>query len=108
MAGGGGIRWDWNPSGSITLLSRFSGSGGDATTGTPSNLTTMSWRNLTTLGTDVTIAQFSTSGVQRGSETLIVNGSGTVTFRFAQETSNAAATDLDAGVSYALITRLAS
>ena len=68
----------------------------------------MNWRNLTTLATDVTIVHYSTSGVQRGSERLIVSGTGTLTFRFAQQVSNVNATNLDAGVSYAVVTRLAS
>lgn len=108
MSGGGGIRWDWNTTGTVTLHSRFVGAAGNPTGGNPGALTEMRWANTNTLAADVTVPHFSTSGVQRGSERLVVSGSGTMTLRFAQETSNVAATNFDAGVSHAVVTRLAA
>lgn len=104
---GGGFRWDWSDSGSVTFVSRAVGTSGSATSGSPTNIADMYWRAPTDFGTDVTSAQFTNLATQRGSEKLVVDGSGTLTFRFAQETSVAVATTLFAN-SHALITRLGS
>jgi hypothetical protein len=107
-AEGGGIRWDWAGTGSVSLISRYVGAPGNATSGSPNNIADMFWRDMTNLGDDVALAQFTTSVGLRGAETLVVDGSGTLTFRFAQETSNANATSIAANVSYATVTRLGS
>lgn len=104
---GGGFRWDWSDSGSVTFISRGVGAPGAATSGSPTNVADMYWRQPTDFGTDVAIAQFSNLATQRGTERLVVDGSGTLTFRFAQETSVAVATTLFTN-SHALITRLGS
>lgn len=104
---GGGFRWDWSDSGSVTFISRGVGAAGSATSGSPTNVADMYWREPTDFATDIAMAQYSNLATQRGTEKLIVDGSGTLTFRFAQETSVAVATTLFAN-SYALITRLGS
>jgi hypothetical protein len=103
----GGIRWAWSTTGSVTINSRVVGSAGQATAGTPEDLTTMRWRAGTTATTSMLIAHFSTGNAQRGQEQLVVEGSGILTFRIAQETSNASATTLFAE-SYAVVSRLGS
>ncbi|MEU4386568.1 hypothetical protein [Promicromonospora sp. NPDC023805] len=105
--GGGGIRWDWLDAGSVTFIHRAVGAAGSAATGNPSDVSSMHWRAMPDFATDVSINQFNNFTTHRGTETLVVDGSGTLTLRFAQDASNAVATTLSAE-SYALITRLGS
>lgn len=106
-SGGGGFRWDWADSGSITLISRGIAAPGATATGSPTDVSTMYWRSWINLTSDASTNHFNTSSTQRVSETLVVDGSGTLTFRFAQDASNVAATTLFAD-SYAIISRLGS
>jgi hypothetical protein len=103
----GGIRWDWSETSGVSFISRFVGSPGFATSGSANNIADMAWRHGINFGTDIALAHYSTGSVQRGSEVLIVEGSGTLTFRFAQETSSGSATTVMAGA-YAVVTRLGS
>jgi hypothetical protein len=103
----GGIRWDWAETGTVTFISRFIGAPGNATSGSVNNIADMTWRQGINFATDIALAHYTTGSIQRGSEVLTVEGAGTLTFRFAQETSNAAATTVFAGA-YAVVTRLGS
>lgn len=106
-SGGGGIRWNWSESAGVTFAARAAGSSGSATTGSQTNVADMYWRAFSAFNTVVSSNHINTFTTNRGSETLVVDGSGTLTLRWAQETSNAAATTLFAN-SYALVTRLGS
>lgn len=107
QSNGGGIRWAWADAGSVTSISRATQSAGSAATGTPDDLTSARFRAGTVLSTVLTIAHFQTGNAQQAAEQIVVDGSGTMTLQFAQETSNAGATTLFAE-SYAIITRLGS
>lgn len=106
-ASGGGIRWDWVLTGSTTILSRTIGAAGSTSTGSPPNTSDMYWRSWNQAGSDITVNFMSSAQTFRASETLVVEGSGTMTLQFSQETSAAGATTFING-SYAQITRLAS
>lgn len=106
-AGGGGIRWGWATSGSLTLLGRGITAAGSGTAGSPQDTQEMYWRNWLTLGGVPVVNQFNTSATNRISEVLLVEGSGTLTFQFAQQVSTGVATIVFSD-SYALVTRVAS
>lgn len=103
----GGIRWAWSTSGSITTLDRAILSAGQSTstTATTANIADMRLRTIVTITEEQTSAHFTTSATQLIKEWLIVEGTGSVTFRFAQQTSSASATTLMAQTN-AIITRL--
>lgn len=106
-ASGGGIRWDWTDSGAVTLLARSIGTYGPSATGGPSAASDMNWRFWNQIDTDITVVQMGTAATNRISETLVLQGSGTLTLRFAQQVSAAPLTTLLAET-YAVITRLGS
>lgn len=106
-AGGGGIRWGWATGGSVTLLGRGITAAGSGTAGSPQDTQEMYWRNWLTLSGVPTVNQFNTSATNRISEVLLVEGSGTLTFQFAQQVSTGVATTVFSD-SYALVTRVAS
>lgn len=94
----GGIRWAWSATGTATCLSRTIWSAGDSTTsGTgAAEIEGMRWRTIATLTEEQTTAHINTSTSHMLYERLICEGSGVITFRFAQQTSNASATSVDA------------
>lgn len=106
-ATGGGIRWDWVFTGSVAVVSRTIGAAGSTSTGSPPNVSDMYWRNWNQVGSDITVNFMSSAQTHRGSETLVVDGSGTMTLQFSQETSAVGATTFIAD-SYAQVTRLSS
>lgn len=106
-ASAGGFRWDWLATAGVTLRSRVIGSPGAAATSGPTAVSNMLWRNWTQFDTDIFINQMGTSTTNRVSESLVVDGAGTVTLRFAQETAAVPLTTLQADT-YALVTRLAA
>jgi hypothetical protein len=106
-AEGGGIRWAWDQGVGITNISRHSQSAGSGAAGSASDLTTTRLRGATVLTTVLQIAQFNTGVDHSMQEQVTVDGSGTLTFQFAQATSDVADTTIFAE-SYALITRLGS
>ncbi|MGC5033087.1 hypothetical protein [Micromonospora sp. DT229] len=106
-ANGGGIRWAWRSTGTVTGLSRDIGSAGSAasTTDASHNIGEMRWRQIATLDEEQVSAQYSTTTTQLIRERLIVDGAGTLVFRFAQASSNASATSLHAA-SFATVRRM--
>lgn len=92
---GGGIRWAWSDTGSVTLHSRAIHSPGEDATGDSIDISDMRLRSVITFGEEQTITDFTGFTSQRLTEELIVSGEGTVTFAFAQDTSDASATTLD-------------
>jgi hypothetical protein len=104
---GGGIRWQWAATGTVALVARSIGAAGAATAGSTTTTQDMYWRNWFTMSGLVQIAQFNNSSTNRGAETLIVDGVGTLTLQFAQNASVAVNTTLFAD-SYALLTRISA
>lgn len=106
VAAGGGFKWGWLDAGSVSFVSRLILSPGTATSGTISNIADMQYRSAGSFAA-VSIAQFAAVTNGRVQETLVADGSGTLTLQFAQNVSDADATTFLAD-SYALITRLGS
>lgn len=102
---GGGIRWAWDDSGTISLEARDIVSAGDNTTAGPSLIDHMRHRTILTIGEVQTVADFSSATSFLIEERLVVSGSGTITFQFAQQASNAGETVLFPQ-SYASVTYL--
>lgn len=103
---GGGFRWVWKATGSIVTTSRtVMTSGRTITSGTIFDIPEMQYFNFDSLTSAATVEDWTTSNSQRLSEELLVDGSGTLTFQFAQETSNAGATTLR-GESHMIVTRM--
>jgi hypothetical protein len=104
---GGGIRWAWGSTGTVTSRARTAvspGSGaGAALTVNDSNqnFRGVRMRQIAGLTEEHSIANYSGSTTQWFSEILILEGVGEVVLRFAQQASNAAATTLHAN-SYAV------
>lgn len=106
-SGGGGIRWNWSESAGVTFVHRAAASSGSATSGSQTNVADMYWRSFSAFNTVTNSNHLNTFTTNRGAETLVVDGSGTLTLTWAQDVSNAAATTLFAN-SYALVSRLGS
>jgi hypothetical protein len=106
-AEGGGIRWAWSQGAGVSNVSRHAQSAGSNAAGTASTLTTSRLRGGTVLTSVLTVVQFDTGVDHSLRETLVVDGAGTLTFQFAQETGSVNATTVFAE-SYAQITRLGS
>ena len=105
-SGGGGIRWRWGTSGSISVSeARDIVSAGDNTTAGPSLLDHMRHRSVLTLGETQLVAHIANATSFLIEERVVVQGSGSLTFEFAQETSNAGETVLFPQ-SYASVTYL--
>jgi hypothetical protein len=103
---GGGIRWQWAATGTVSLVARSIGAAGNPTAGSTTATQDMIWRNFLSLNV-TQVAQFNNSSTNRGAETLIVDGVGNLTLRFAQNVSTAVNTTIFAD-SYALLTRIVS
>lgn len=103
---GGGIRWQWAATGTVALVARSIGAAGNPTAGSTTATQDMIWRNFLSLNV-TQVAQFNNSATNRGAETLIVDGVGTITLRFAQNVATAVNTTIFAD-SYALLTRINS
>lgn len=102
----GGITWDWNVSaGTVTDADgRWVWGHGQATTGDVLTSTAMQMHR-SGLTTDRSVQHFTNQSPNAMREELTVTGSGELTLRFAQQTSNASATTL-AATSYARYLRL--
>jgi hypothetical protein len=105
-AGGGGIRWAWRSAGTITTLLRSILSPGAPTTGSNFDIGEMRFRSIATPGEVQTVPQYQSGSTNVIWETLLVEGSGDLIFQFAQETSNAGATSINANA-HAVYSRLA-
>lgn len=95
----GGIRWAWAVnSGSPSLLSRDIMSAGSSTSDTDGTheIADMRWRQIATLDEAQLCAHFDAAATQLIRERLLLEGTGEIVFRVAQETSNASATTLNA------------
>ncbi|TDC63872.1 hypothetical protein E1258_09505 [Micromonospora sp. KC207] len=103
----GGMRWAWSVTGTVTMLSRSILSAGESTSTTAgtANIADYRLRQIATATEEQTTAQFNNASTQLIREWLIVDGVGDVTFRFAQQASNASATTLNAA-SFATVERL--
>jgi len=102
----GGIMWDWNVSaGTVTDADgRWVWGHGQVTTGDVLTSTTMQMHR-SSYSTDRWVQHFTTQSPNAMREELTVSGSGELTLRIAQQTSNAAATTLAAST-YARYLRL--
>lgn len=107
VSGGGGIRWAWRATGSVSMLTRTILSVGSATstTATTHNVADLRHRQIATLGEEQVIAHYTNSGAAAIQEWALVDGVGELVFQFAQESSNASATTLNAN-SYATRTQI--
>jgi hypothetical protein len=94
----GGIRWAWSVSGTVTCTSRDIESPGSSTSATDgsSEIADMRMRQNATITEEQRLAHITTATTYLFTERLIVEGAGTMTLRFAQDTSNAAITRLHA------------
>lgn len=103
----GGIRWAWSSTGTVNSLNREIISAGDVATSASgaARITDMRMRQIVTLTEEQIVTQINTSTAFMINERLILEGTGTVTWRFAQQTSNASATTVDE-FSYATRTAL--
>jgi hypothetical protein len=103
---GGGIRWTWRNSGSITTYNRSISSAGDPTTGTNHSIANMRLRQIATLNELQQVPHFQNASTHAIWENLVVEGEGDIILQFSQQTANAGSTAIHAN-SYALYTRLA-
>jgi len=103
----GGMKWAWSATGTVTCTARDIMSAGETTTTTAgtANIDDMRWRQIATLGEEQSTDQYNNASTQLIAERLIVDGVGDLVFRFAQDTSNASATTLNAA-SFATVERL--
>ncbi|MBD0838776.1 hypothetical protein [Streptomyces sp. TRM68416] len=103
---GGGIKWDWNVSaGSVSDADgRWVWGHGQATTGDVLTSTALQMHR-SSMTTDRNVQHFTSQSPNAMREELTVTGSGELTLRFAQDTSNANATTL-AATTYARYLRL--
>jgi hypothetical protein len=103
---GGGITWDWDVSaGSVSDADgRWVWGHGQATTGDVLTSTAMQMHR-SGLTTDRSVQHFTSQSPNAMREDLSVTGSGEITLRFAQQSSNANATTL-AATTYARYLRL--
>lgn len=103
----GGMRWAWSVTGTVTMTARSILSAGESTSTTAgtANIADYRLRQIATATEEQTTAHFNTASTQLIRERLVVDGTGDVTFRFAQQASNASATTLNAA-SYATVERL--
>lgn len=104
----GGIRYAWSASGTVAALSRDMISPGSSTTATDGSneIADMRFRQNATLTEEQRIAHMASAATTfLIRELLIVNGTGNLTFRFAQDTSNVAITRLHSQ-SFATIRRI--
>lgn len=92
----GGIRWAWRATGTVTVTSRDIVSAGSSTSSTSaaSNIADMRFRQNATVDEEQTTAHINTTTAHMIQERVICEGSGTLIFQFAQNTSNASATTL--------------
>ncbi|MEV2236708.1 hypothetical protein [Micromonospora sp. NPDC049891] len=107
-SGGGGIKWSWAVNGgSPSLLVRDIMSVGSSTSTTDGtlNVADMRWRQIATLTEDQASAHFNAAATQLIRERLLLEGTGEIVFRFAQASSNASATTLNAA-SFATIQKV--
>lgn len=106
---GGGMRWAWaTTSGTVTCYSRLIHSAGQTPgSGNAAEIPEMRLRMIATPSEVQTTAHFTTNTSMAIQETLVCAGApeGTLTFRFAQESSSSSATTLD-DTSYALVQRI--
>ena len=104
---GGGIKWAWGSTGTVSSLARTAitpGSGaGAALTVNDSNqnFRGVRMRQIAGLTEEHVIANYSGSTTQYFGEDLVLEGTGLLVLRFAQQASNAASTTLHAN-SYAI------
>ncbi|MEU8185999.1 hypothetical protein [Micromonospora carbonacea] len=103
----GGIRWAWRSTGTVTLAARDIMSAGQAATTTAgtANIDYVRWRQIATIGEEQTSAHYDVASTQLIRERLLVDGVGTIIFQFAQASSNASATTLNAA-SYATVSQV--
>ncbi|MFF0823070.1 hypothetical protein ACFYUR_22135 [Micromonospora haikouensis] len=103
----GGIQWAWRVTGTVTLAARDIMSAGQAATTTAgtANIDYLRWRQIATVGEAQVSAHFDTASTQLIRERLLCDGVGTIIFQFAQATSNASATTLNAA-SYATVAQV--
>jgi hypothetical protein len=90
----GGIRWAWSVTGTVTCTSRDIASPGSSTSATDgsSEIADMRLRQNATITEEQLVAHITTATTYAFTERLVVEGAGTIVFRFAQHTSNAAIT----------------
>jgi len=103
---GGGITWDWDvTAGTVSDADgRWVWGHGQATTGDVLTSTALQMHR-SALSTDRSVQHFTTQSPNAMREEMTVTGSGEITLRFAQQTSNASATTL-AATTYARYLRL--
>lgn len=103
----GGMRWAWRSTATVTLISRDIISAGESTSTTAgtANVADMRIRQIATLTEEQVTNHFNNATTQLIRERLVVDGEGEIVFRFAQATSNASATTLNAA-SFATVRRL--
>lgn len=105
QTGGGGIRWAWEVTGTVSMSARdvmSSGSGTSTTDGT-ANIADLRWRQIATLDEEQTVANYNNASTHLIRERCLVDGVGELVFKFAQQASNAGATVLHQN-SYAIST----
>ena len=100
---GGGIKWAWGSTGTVSSLARTAITPGSAPTSLSSNqnITGYRMRQIAGLTEEHSIANYSGSTTQYFGEDLVLEGTGLLVLRFAQQASNAASTTLHAN-SYAI------
>lgn len=91
---GGGIRWAWRETGTVTTELRSILAAGRTTTGSNTDIASMALRAVATANEVQPTAQYQNSTTHLIRETLFLGGAGSIVFQFAQETSNAGGTTL--------------